>query len=78
MLTEWSGVGFFRAPYLVLMEADTESRHHAAAPAGQHQIYRDLRKRNERRAHAMRVLAAKRNDRVTQALLARVRPLGED
>jgi hypothetical protein len=45
------------------MKAQTHNRPFAAAPAAGHQIYRDLSKRNERRARIARVLAAQREQR---------------
>jgi hypothetical protein len=68
VLTEWSGVGSGLSHYLLRMEANTDNRDSLAA---RRRVYRDLRRRNERRARDLRILAAHRQDRTTQAMLAR-------
>ena len=68
VLTEWSGVESGSSHYLVRMDSKTGNRESLAA---RQKVYRDLRRRNERRARDMRVLATHRQDRATQAMLAR-------
>lgn len=66
--SEWSGAESRLSHYLVLMGTKTGNRDSLAA---RQKVYRDLRRRNERRARDMRVLATHRQDRTTQAMLAR-------